>query len=48
LRRKLIEAVRCVRFYETGATEAGERAHSMLEVLQSHTDGAGPKAGQAQ
>jgi hypothetical protein len=47
LRRKLIEAVRCVRFYETGATDAGERAHSMLEGLQSHAHGAEPKAGQA-
>ena len=46
LRRKLIEAVRCVRFYETGATDAGERAHSMLEGLQSHANGAGPNAGQ--
>jgi hypothetical protein len=33
LRRKLIEAVRCVRFQETGAIDAGERAHSMLEGL---------------
>jgi hypothetical protein len=45
LRRKLIEAVRCVRFQETGATNAGERAHPMLEGLQSHTNGAGPQAG---
>ena len=47
LQRKLIEAVRCVRFWETGATDAGERAHSMLEGLQSHANGAGPNAGQA-
>jgi len=33
--------------YETGATDAGERAHSMLEGLQSHANGAGPNAGQA-
>jgi hypothetical protein len=47
LRRKLIEAVRCVRFWETGATDAGERAHSMLEGLQPQANGAGPNAGQA-
>src|SRR5262249_61212961 len=46
LRRKLIEAVRCVRFYETGATDSGERAHSMLGGLQSHTNGVESKAGQ--
>jgi hypothetical protein len=45
LRRKLIEAVRCVRFQETGATDAGERAHSMLEGLQSAHEWRRPKAG---
>jgi hypothetical protein len=34
LRRKLIDAVACVRFYESGATDAGERAHSMLAGLE--------------
>jgi hypothetical protein len=34
LRRKLIDAVACVRFYESGATDAGERAHSMLVGLE--------------
>jgi hypothetical protein len=37
LRRKLIDAVACVRFYESGATDAGERAHSMLAGLERHT-----------
>jgi hypothetical protein len=40
LRRKLVEALSCVRFYETGATDAGERAHSMLEGLERHAVGA--------
>jgi hypothetical protein len=39
LRRKLVDAVSCVRFYETGATDAGERAHSMLEGLERHPAG---------
>jgi hypothetical protein len=34
LRRKLIGAVACVRFYESGASDAGERAHTMLEQLE--------------
>jgi hypothetical protein len=33
LRRKLLDAVACVRFYESGASDAGERAHIMLEQL---------------
>jgi hypothetical protein len=37
LRRKLMDAVACVRFYETGATDAGERAHSMLANLRRST-----------
>ena len=35
-RRKLVDAVACVRFYESGATDAGERAHSMLAGLEQH------------
>jgi hypothetical protein len=34
LRRKLNNAAACARFYEAGATDAGERAHSMLEELE--------------
>jgi hypothetical protein len=41
LRRKLLEAVACARFYETGASDAGERAHSMLAVLDPGAIGAG-------
>jgi hypothetical protein len=37
LRRKLNNAVACARFYEAGATDAGERAHSMLEELEHNT-----------
>ncbi len=40
LRRKLIEAVECARFYASGATDAGARAHSTLAELAPHTAGA--------
>ncbi len=33
LRRKFIIAVACARFYASGATDAGERAHTMLAGL---------------
>ncbi len=33
LQRKLIDAVACARFYASGRTDAGERAHSVLSVL---------------
>jgi len=36
LRRKLVQATTCMRFYETGAVDAGEQARSILEGLQSH------------
>lgn len=45
LRRKLIEAVECARFYASGATDAGARAHSTLAELAPHT--AGAAAGQS-
>jgi len=32
--RKHLKAVACVRFYEGGGTDAGERAHSTLEELR--------------
>jgi hypothetical protein len=41
LRRKLLEAVDCARFYETGASDAGERAHSTLVALEPSALGAG-------
>jgi hypothetical protein len=45
LQRKLIDAVACARFYETGATDAGERAHSMLASLRPHAGAGAMKAG---
>jgi hypothetical protein len=36
LRRKLLEAVTCVRFYAAGAADAGMRAHDVLEHLDPH------------
>ena len=45
LRRKLMDAVACVRFYETGATDAGERAHSMLANLRGSTRAGATKTG---
>jgi hypothetical protein len=45
LQRKLIDAVACVRFYETGATDAGERAHSMLASLKRYAGAGATKAG---
>ena len=45
LRRKLIEVVECARFYASGATDAGARAHSTLAELAPNT--AGAAAGQS-
>jgi hypothetical protein len=33
LRRRLVDAVACARFYASGATDAGERARSVLAAL---------------
>jgi hypothetical protein len=38
LRRKLLEAVGCVRFYATGPVDGGMRAHDVLERLDSLPD----------
>ena len=35
LRRKLLDALACARFYASGATDAGVRAHSMLTSLEN-------------
>jgi len=43
LRRKLLEAVGCARYYASGAADAGERAHAALVKLLD-TDGAVPAA----
>ncbi len=45
LQRKLIDAVACARFYETGAADAGERAHSMLASLERYAGATATKAG---
>jgi hypothetical protein len=37
LQRKLIDAVACARFYASGHSDAGERAHSVLEELLAET-----------
>jgi len=47
LRRKVIDALVCARFYASGATDAGERAHTMLAELDPRTNGAAAKAGQS-
>ena len=44
LRRKLLEAVACARFYATGAIDAGVRAHRMLERLAPLPAGRAPGA----
>jgi hypothetical protein len=45
LQRKLMDAVACVRFYDTGKTDAGERAHSMLAKLRRYAGVGATKAG---
>jgi len=45
LRRRLVDAVACARFYASGASDAGERARSMLAALAP--DDAVMKAGQS-
>ncbi len=47
LRRKVIDALACARFYASGATDAGERAHTMLAELDPRTNGAAAKVGQS-
>jgi hypothetical protein len=47
LRRKFIDAVACVRFYASGASDAGERAHTMLAGLEPAAPGARAAAGQS-
>ena len=37
LQRKLIDALACARFYASGHTDSGERAHSALEELLAET-----------
>ena len=44
LRRKLVEAIACARFYETGASDAGARAHSVLAGLDPGRQAAAAQA----
>jgi len=46
LRRKLIAAVSCARFYASGASDAGECAHVTLAELDPHAVGADVKSRQ--
>ena len=40
LRRKVVDALACARFYASGANDAGERAHVMLAALEPRVNGA--------
>jgi hypothetical protein len=40
LRRKVVDALACARFYASGANDAGERAHVMLAALEPRVIGA--------
>jgi hypothetical protein len=42
LRRKVVDALSCARFYASGATDAGERAHMILAELEQDQVGAAP------
>jgi hypothetical protein len=42
LRRKVVDALSCARFYASGATDAGERAHTILAELEQDQAGAAP------
>jgi len=45
LQCKLIDAVACARFYESGAIDAGERAHSMLANLKLYAGASATRSG---
>jgi hypothetical protein len=47
LRRKLTAAVACARFYASGATDAGERAHAVLAELDPQAAGAEARVAQS-
>jgi hypothetical protein len=47
LRRKVVDAAACARFYASGANDAGERAHVMLAALEPRVNGAPATAGQS-
>jgi hypothetical protein len=47
LRRRLVDAVACARFYASGASDAGERASTMLAGLEPPAVTAAAKPGQS-
>ena len=47
LRRKVVDAAACARFYVSGANDAGERAHVTLAALEQRMKGASAGAGQS-
>jgi hypothetical protein len=47
LRRKVIDALACARFYASGANDAGERAHVTLAALEQRVNAAAAGAGQS-
>ena len=47
LRRKVVDALACARFYASGANDAGERAHVMLAALEPRLNGAPAEVAQS-
>ena len=47
LRRKVVDALACARFYASGANDAGERAHVMLAALEPRVNGAPAEVAQS-
>ena len=47
LRRKVVDALACARFYASGANDAGERAHVMLAALEPRVIGAPAEVAQS-
>jgi hypothetical protein len=45
LRRRLVDALACARFYASGASDAGARATTTLAGLDRHATGVAAKAG---
>src|SRR5262245_28828201 len=47
LRRKVVDALACARFYASGGNDAGERAHVTLAALEQRMNAAAAGAGQS-
>ena len=47
LRRRLVDALACARFYASGASDAGKRANTMLAKVEPPAAGAATKSGQS-